>query len=169
MIAIFSRCRRSSGFQNWSGAPKRCPGAWRCERCNWTQVIQMMQIRVQYVFFSQNPGVVKCPDCESSCGLHCSRLPGLASLLERVQMSLQKNDEIMRSKCVMQRAFEESVVNVADKPSEALKEVWAKRLGPEFLAAGVISRLKSYMIYTRQAVPHDRSAVGRIRRTSCCC
>jgi hypothetical protein len=36
-------------------------------------------------------------------------------------MSLQKNDEIMRSKCVMQRAFEESVVNVADKPSEALK------------------------------------------------
>ena len=81
----------------------------------------MMQIRVQYVFFSQNPGVVKCPDFESSCGLHCSRLPGLASLLERAQMSLQKNDEIMRSKCVMQRAVEESVVNIADKPSEALK------------------------------------------------
>ena len=31
----------------------------------------------------------------------------------------------MRSKCVMQRAFEESVVNVADKPSEALKH-WKK-------------------------------------------
>lgn len=71
----------------------------RTEALSWSLKMRKMQLNtsntndantVQYVFFSQNPGVVKCLDCESSCGLHCSRLPGLASLLERAQMSLQK-------------------------------------------------------------------------------
>ena len=81
----------------------------------------MMQIRVQYVFFSQNPGVVKCPDCESSAGFTVRGFLDLLRYWKECKCLCKKNDEIMRSKCVMQRAFEESVVNVADKPSEALK------------------------------------------------
>ena len=122
MIAIFSRCRRSSGFQNW----KR-----RTEALSWSLKMRKMQLNASNTndantcSFLRTQVLWSARTAKAVAGFTVRGFLDLLRYWKECKCLCKKNDEIMRSKCVMQRAVEESVVNIADKPSEALKH-WKK-------------------------------------------